>query len=107
MQPTPTRALIQGSLDFLLKKHIDINKFINKSKINDKKTNKMLGICPNCKIKLKEPPFNNRETNEIILILNYRKNIENKIHFRAVEEKGFCELCRATKKDIEGQMIVG
>jgi len=63
----------------------------------------MLGICPNCKIKLKEPPFNNRETNEVMLVINYRKLIENKLIPKSLEELGFCELCNAKKEDIEKQ----
>ena len=63
----------------------------------------MLGICPNCKIKLKEPPFNDRETNEVMLILNYRKLVENKIILKPLEQLGFCELCKAKKEDLDKQ----
>ena len=63
----------------------------------------MLGICPNCKIELKEPPFNNRETNEVMLVINYRKLIENNIIPKPFEELGFCQLCNAKKEDIEEQ----
>ena len=63
----------------------------------------MLGICPNCKIKLKTPPFGKRETNEMLLVLNYRKIIENKIQLKSIDELGYCELCDATKKELESQ----
>lgn len=63
----------------------------------------MLGICPNCKIKLKEPPFNSRDTNEVMLIINYRKLIENQIPIKSMDEVGYCELCKSTKKDLEEQ----
>ena len=66
----------------------------------------MLGTCPNCKIKLKEPPFNDRETNEMLLVLNYRKMVENNIIPRSIEELGFCELCKAKKQDIQKQYQV-
>lgn len=64
----------------------------------------MLGTCPNCKIKLKEPPFNNRETNEMLLILNYRKLIENNLPIKSFDELGYCELCNAKKQDFEKQI---
>lgn len=63
----------------------------------------MIGICPHCRIKLNEPPFANRETNEVMLVLNYRKIIELKLTLAPIEELGHCELCRATKEDLEKQ----
>jgi hypothetical protein len=63
----------------------------------------MIGICPNCKIKLKEPPFNNRETNEVMVTLSYRKLIEQGIKLRNIAELGFCEICKATLKDLKEQ----
>jgi hypothetical protein len=63
----------------------------------------MMGICPNCKIKLKEPPFNGRETNEVVLTLKYRKFIENKSKLGTINDLGYCELCNASKDDLEGQ----
>lgn len=63
----------------------------------------MLGICPNCKIKLNKPPFNERERNEVILVINYRKMVESKKKPKSIEESGFCELCNAKKEDLEVQ----
>lgn len=75
-------------------------------KTNLVKTFKMLGICPNCKIKLKEPPFNGRETNEVMLVMNYRFKIDNKIPIKSFDEIGTCEICNATKEDFEQQNLV-
>ena len=63
----------------------------------------MLGICPNCKIKLKEPPFNERDTNEVMLVIKYRDIIENGKSPKSIEELGYCELCNAKKGDLEKQ----
>ncbi len=63
----------------------------------------MMGICPNCKIRLKEPPFNGRETNEVVLTLKYRKFVENKSKLNNIEDLGYCELCNASKEDIKEQ----
>jgi hypothetical protein len=63
----------------------------------------MIGICPNCKIKLKEPPLNNRDTNEVMLVLKYRNLIEEGIKLKPLVELGYCELCNATNEDIEEQ----
>jgi hypothetical protein len=65
----------------------------------------MLGICPNCKIKLKDPPFNSRETNEVLLVLNYRKLVESKKIPKSIEETDYCELCNASKDDLKKQLI--
>lgn len=63
----------------------------------------MLGICPNCKIRLDVSPFNGRETNEMMLILAYRKFIDNHVNPRSVDDIGYCEVCNAKKSDIEKQ----
>lgn len=64
----------------------------------------MLGTCPNCKIKLKEPPFGNRNTNEVMLVLSFRDLVENRIPIKSMDELGYCQLCNATKKDLEEQI---
>ena len=66
----------------------------------------MLRICPNCKIRLDIPPFNERETNEMMLILSYRKFIDNNVCLKSVNELGHCEICNAKKSDIEKQKIL-
>ena len=66
----------------------------------------MLRICPNCKIKLDISPFNGRETNEMILVLTYRKFIDNKINFKSIDDLGYCEVCNAKKSDIEKQKVI-
>jgi len=63
----------------------------------------MIGICPHCKIKLKEPPFNNRETNEVMLVMNYRKMKDTATKIKSLEDLGYCEICKARPKDIEKQ----
>lgn len=63
----------------------------------------MLGICPNCKIKLKEPPFNDRDTNEVMLVIKYRDIIESGNTPKLIDELGYCELCKAKKEDLEKQ----
>ena len=65
----------------------------------------MLGICPNCKIKLKEPPFNGRDTNEVMLVLTYRDILESGKTLKSIDEAGFCELCNAKKEDLEEQFV--
>jgi hypothetical protein len=64
---------------------------------------KMLGICPNCKIKLKEPPFNGRDTNEVMLVIKYRDAVENGNILKSMNDLGYCELCNAKKEDVEEQ----
>jgi len=63
----------------------------------------MIGICPYCKIRLKEPPFNNRETNEVMIVLTYRKIIESGACIDNIKDVGYCKICRATIEDIEEQ----
>lgn len=65
----------------------------------------MLGICPNCKIRLKEAPFNERKTNEVMLVLAYRDIIESGKSPKSIGELGYCELCNAKKRDLEEQKV--
>lgn len=64
----------------------------------------MIGRCPHCGIKLKEPPFNWRQTNEVLLTLKYRELVENKIQIIPIGKKGYCEICNATLEDVEEQL---
>ncbi len=63
----------------------------------------MIGKCPNCGIKLKIPPLENRETNEVIITLKYRSLVENNIKITRIEKEGFCVICRASLKDLKIQ----
>lgn len=67
----------------------------------------MLGICPHCKIELNKPPFNKRNTNEVMLTLNYRKMVEGGEKLKDFIEAGFCELCKAKVKDKKEQQEKG
>jgi len=63
----------------------------------------MIGICPHCKIELKKPPFNNRETNELLIVMNYRSKIDNNIQIKSIDELGYCEVCNAKVEDLKKQ----
>ncbi|MFA5259167.1 MAG: hypothetical protein WC979_06675 [Candidatus Pacearchaeota archaeon] len=63
----------------------------------------MLGICPNCKIRLDIPPFDNRETNEVILVLSYRKLIDSNASLKSIDDLGYCQVCNARKSDLDNQ----
>lgn len=65
----------------------------------------MIGTCPNCGIKLKEPPFENRETNEVVITLKYRWLIDNNIKLKPIEENGSCEICEASSEAIKKQKL--
>ena len=65
----------------------------------------MIGRCPNCGIKLKEPPFTRRETSEVLITLKYREMIENNMLIPSLEEKGFCEICYATREEVNQQLV--
>mgnify|MGYP001574132926 CR=1 FL=1 len=65
----------------------------------------MIGICPNCGIRLKEPPFDNRETNEVVITLRYRGLIDNHIKLKPIEESGSCEICEASLDVIKKQKL--
>lgn len=66
----------------------------------------MIGKCPHCGIKLKEPPFNDRETNEILITLKYRSYRDKDIKIPSIEKIGYCDVCNASKKDIKMQRIL-
>jgi hypothetical protein len=66
----------------------------------------MIGKCPGCGISLKEPPFNNRETNEVVLTLRYRGLVEDKQAVPSVEKAGYCMLCNAQIKDLKEQKAI-
>lgn len=63
----------------------------------------MIGICPHCKIDLKQEPFGNRETNEMLIVMNYRRKIESKSYLKEISELGYCEVCNATLEDFNNQ----
>ncbi|MBT4241513.1 hypothetical protein HOD75_01295 [archaeon] len=63
----------------------------------------MMDTCPNCGINLKQPPFNNRNTNEVMIVLNYRKFMDNDQPIGSFEDLGVCEVCDATKQDVVEQ----
>ncbi|MBS3093055.1 hypothetical protein J4456_00565 [Candidatus Pacearchaeota archaeon] len=65
----------------------------------------MIGRCPNCGIKLKEPPFSERETSEVLITLKYREMVENNIKIFSIEEKGYCEICNAQPDELEAQIL--
>lgn len=65
----------------------------------------MIGKCPHCGIELKAPPFNGRETNEVMIVLTYRRLIETGVQIEPVKSSGSCPVCRATIKDFEEQKI--
>lgn len=64
----------------------------------------MIGRCPSCGIGLKDPPFNNRETNEVVITLRYRNFVENNKAMASVEKKGYCDICNANIKDLKEQI---
>lgn len=64
----------------------------------------MIGRCPHCGISLKEPPFNGRETNEVVITLRYRNIVENNIPLMTVDQKGYCDVCKANLRDIKEQV---
>ena len=64
----------------------------------------MIGVCPHCGIKLKEPPINDRETNEIMVVLTYRRFLESNKPLPSLEESGKCIVCNATADDILKQL---
>lgn len=66
----------------------------------------MIGKCPHCNIELDKPPFNERVRSELIIVLTYRRFIDNNIEIRSIKELGYCEVCNATVKDLEIQNIM-
>ncbi len=63
----------------------------------------MIGICPHCKISLKEPPFKGRVLNEVMIVMAYRYKLDKKIPIRAIEKLGYCEICNAKLEDLRKQ----
>ena len=63
----------------------------------------MIGICPHCKIRLDKPPFNKRDINEVMLTLKYRDKKDKNIKIQDFNQLGYCEICNATKQDLEEQ----
>lgn len=64
----------------------------------------MIGICPNCGIKLKEPPFGNRETNEVVITLRYRDFLDKNKKINSIKIVGYCEVCNASLEAIKNQI---
>ncbi len=52
---------------------------------------------------LKEPPFDNRTTNEVMITLRYRDRVDNNQSIGSIESKGYCEICDARLEDLEKQ----
>lgn len=63
----------------------------------------MIGKCPHCKIALKARPFTDRETNEVMLTMAYRRLVENNTIIEPLEQVGYCKLCNAKQADLEAQ----
>jgi hypothetical protein len=63
----------------------------------------MIGKCPSCGISLTMPPFNGRNTNEVLLTLAYRRLVETNSVLRPLNEIGYCELCDAKLTDLKAQ----
>jgi hypothetical protein len=64
----------------------------------------MIGKCPHCGIDLTIPPFNDREVNEVMIVMTFRGKVDGGEVLESIEDKGYCEVCRATLKDFEGQI---
>jgi len=64
----------------------------------------MIGKCPSCGIGLKDPPFTNRETNEVVITLRYRSFVDNNKAMNSVEQKGYCDICNANIADLKEQL---
>lgn len=63
----------------------------------------MIGKCPNCGINLKEPPFENREINEVVVTLKYRHFIDNNKPIVSIEKAGYCEICNTKLGQLKEQ----
>ena len=63
----------------------------------------MIGKCPHCGIDLTMPPFNDREVNEVMIVMIYRGKVDGGEVLKSLDELGYCEICRATLEDLEGQ----
>jgi len=64
----------------------------------------MIGKCPNCGINLKEGPFENRETNEVVITLKYRDFVDNGKSMASIEKAGYCDVCNAKIDDLKKQV---
>lgn len=64
----------------------------------------MIGRCPHCGIGLKEPPFNERETNEVVITLRYRSFVDGSLPINSIEKKGYCDICNANIRDLKEQI---
>jgi|TARA_B100002003_G_C14049007_1_gene505286 hypothetical protein len=63
----------------------------------------MIGKCPNCSISLLHPPFDNRNTNEVMLTLKYRGFVDSNKTIASMEKKGYCEICDAQLEQLKNQ----
>ncbi len=63
----------------------------------------MIGKCPNCSISLTHPPFDNRNTNEVMLTLKYRGFVDGNKAIPTMEKKGYCEICDAKLEQLKNQ----
>ncbi len=63
----------------------------------------MIGVCPHCGISLKHPPHNDRETNEVMIVLIYRRLIESGDDLQTLKETKKCVVCNATAEDLVEQ----
>jgi uncharacterized protein with PIN domain len=66
----------------------------------------MIDRCPHCNIELKKPPMSGRETNEMLLVLTYRKMIESGANLKTIEKLGHCPVCRATISELREQIRI-
>jgi len=62
-----------------------------------------MGKCPACGINLKEPPFDKRETNEVLLTLKFRDFADNNKKMVSIEKAGYCEICDASLEVLNKQ----
>ncbi|MBT4166245.1 hypothetical protein HOE04_04375 [archaeon] len=63
----------------------------------------MIGRCPHCGIDLTMPPFNDREVNEVMVVMNFRQRVDGDEELESIEKKGYCDICKASLKDLEAQ----
>ncbi len=63
----------------------------------------MIGKCPHCGIKLNEPPFGERELNEVMILIRYREMMESGMDIEDIGTLGYCKVCNAKKGEVEGQ----
>jgi hypothetical protein len=63
----------------------------------------MIGKCPHCGIDLTIPPFNDREVNEVMIVMIFRGKIDSNQELKSITDLGHCEICRATLDDFKEQ----